>query len=153
MTVEHFEVVTSMLETDLSVCSYSVCFAGDTSGIIVTLDLGWHFPTDKNFFRLHLLIGGLGWATVLVVRFMSSFTWSSSGLSGNSSSFITSCKTTSSSSEAKLSSLFSKFSWLISWVINRMIRSFLLWTPFKSFTLVMSGFIKLWNEFLLEAWN
>ena len=143
-----------MLETVLiSVCSDSVCFAGDTPVIIVTLDLSWHFLTDKNFFRLHLLIGSLGWATVLVVSLVSSFTWSLSGLSGNSSSsFTTSCKTTSSSSEAKLSS-FSKFSWLISWVINRMIRSFLLWTPFKSFTLVMSGFIKLWNEFLLEAWN
>ena len=41
MTVKHFEVVTPMLETVLiSVCSDSACFAGDTSVIIVTLDLG-----------------------------------------------------------------------------------------------------------------
>ena len=124
----------------------------DIAPVFSTSALGWqHLLSEKNFFRLLVLCVGLGQTALLSAGFVESFTWSSA-FSPECSCTI-SLKTTSSSSDEVSSSymVLSDTSCSISWATSRRISSFLFWTSFKSSTLVISGFLIFWNEFLQTA--
>lgn len=121
---------------------------------IFSPDVGWqHLLSARNFLRLLVLVVVLGDTTWVSKCFTTFAAWPPA-VSLKHWCPTTSPKTISSSSDTVSSlKLVSEAFWLMSWATKRMMSSFLLWMSFKSSTLVTSGLLTFWNEFLPTAWN